>query len=585
MKNQDDLLQVIRSWRLKGLKEDLVQALELLVKHYLQASEAWDGKAFRYALHRAGLDRSLASELESPWEFANGQNRDGFKPTLWGCLQVDAANDTMIQMANLARLCHDFYDEHGPDAEGPPSSELLEQLRLDSNKEIERLVELSGSRIQFREDRLFMPESYLDWTDFDAFVRLVAVPYRLRDSGFLGTPGRGGAHDLSAEDSSQEPLAVEPTGFPVPSLIGFSIGNVRCFDEVRVDDLRPLTVLIGENAAGKSTVLDSLYQLSHLAGDRKLPFEVRDLVRRGQEQAPLTLEVTLRAGEKQPKIRYRIALASREDRYAIVEESATLEGQGPLLVAHNGSGEVRVGETMEQFVFGPSVPALPMLQDERKHGHLVALRKAMASWEMFAVEASGLVAGGARWSQDRRTGAALGRWLLELQQGDDQGFDDVMARLRDLAPDVKNLELDADSIGELTIAVRHRDSPNKLPIDALSGGVRRMLFYEVLWRRVRGGALVLLEEPEVGLHPRWIEMIAGLLRRLSEHTQVILTTHSPGLVDRVLANGHGVDPGEILLSRRRHGAARLERPTRDQLDQFLDQFSLGEAFERGYLGA
>jgi predicted ATPase len=90
--------------------------------------------------------------------------------------------------------------------------------------------------------------------------------------------------------------------------------------------------------------------------------------------------------------------------------------------------------------------------------------------------------------------------------------------------------------------------------------------------------VIVLDEPELGLHPNAIESIAGLIRSVSHRSQVILATQSVALVDCFA-------PGEIIVSAARGGASTFERLSADPLEDWLRDYSLGELWQRNVIPA
>jgi len=119
-----------------------------------------------------------------------------------------------------------------------------------------------------------------------------------------------------------------------------------------------------------------------------------------------------------------------------------------------------------------------------------------------------------------------------------------------------------------------------LPADQASAGVRLLLFFLALAHHPQPPSLVLLEEPENGLHPRRMAHVMRLLRGLTEGRfgappiQVVLSTHSPHLLDEI-------DPAkdQVLVFRRNEDGSRTAEPAdAARLATFLDEFKLGEVW-------
>lgn len=117
----------------------------------------------------------------------------------------------------------------------------------------------------------------------------------------------------------------------------------------------------------------------------------------------------------------------------------------------------------------------------------------------------------------------------------------------------------------------------ELPASNLSAGTRFAIFYTALSFLPEPPALLLIEEPESGMHPHRIAAIVSLLREMSirskgRFAQVIFTTHSPYVLDRI-----NLETDQVLVFRRAEDGSRTAEPVdAERLKKFLDEFMLGE---------
>ena len=82
------------------------------------------------------------------------------------------------------------------------------------------------------------------------------------------------------------------------------------------------------------------------------------------------------------------------------------------------------------------------------------------------------------------------------------------------------------------------------------------------------------------MHPDVMHLLADLLRSASERTQIVVTTHSPDLVDQFTQ-----DPDAVLVCERGFdGDTQLNRLSRDELKAWLDEYRLGEVWRKGVIG-
>ena len=90
-------------------------------------------------------------------------------------------------------------------------------------------------------------------------------------------------------------------------------------------------------------------------------------------------------------------------------------------------------------------------------------------------------------------------------------------------------------------------------------------------------SVLLLDEPELGLHPKAIALIGDMIGVLAEDRQVIVATQSPLLVDQFELN-------QIFVLELDDGRTELHRPDAEGLEKWLNEFSVGELWQKNLLG-
>jgi predicted ATPase len=90
-------------------------------------------------------------------------------------------------------------------------------------------------------------------------------------------------------------------------------------------------------------------------------------------------------------------------------------------------------------------------------------------------------------------------------------------------------------------------------------------------------AFLSIDEPELGLHPAALVIFASLVRSASTHAQILLATQSPALLDLF-------EPQEVVVTEREQGATTLRRLDPDQLESWLEDYSLSELYDKNVLG-
>ena len=118
-----------------------------------------------------------------------------------------------------------------------------------------------------------------------------------------------------------------------------------------------------------------------------------------------------------------------------------------------------------------------------------------------------------------------------------------------------------------------------VPAIRLSDGTLRYLVLVAILLDPKPPKLICLEEPELGMHPDLIRNIANLLKDAATRTQLIVTTHS-----ELLVNAFSTDPECIVVCEKEEGATTLKRLDSTRLDEWLEQYGLGDLWLRGEIG-
>jgi predicted ATPase len=166
---------------------------------------------------------------------------------------------------------------------------------------------------------------------------------------------------------------------------------------------------------------------------------------------------------------------------------------------------------------------------------------------------------------------------------DRERFFSFVETLKERIPGLEDVEVETPDPSQrrLDLVI---DGGLRIPADQASAGVRLLMFFVALAHHPSPPKVILLEEPENGLHPRRLGYIVKLLRDLSQGafgslevphaSQVILTTHSPYLLDEIDPTTEQV----LVFSRQADGSRTAAPVDTERLKTFLDDFKLGEVW-------
>lgn len=368
------------------------------------------------------------------------------------------------------------------------------------------------------------------------------------------------------------------------------IRNFKSLRDVEVE-LKPLTAIFGPNASGKSNFLDALQILAAVAGARSLregfappyrgkplesfsfgPGGIRELL--GKDSASFSIEADVELSEASVKhvedrirearrgadheggrsvdpirekvLRYRVEIE-------IIPASGTLRVADEYLAGLNEKGKPtgrrnpfveRVENRIHVRMEGQSHPTyherfldhtiLSRPHYPPHHPHLVALQAEFASFRFFYFEPRERMREANPVKEVRHLGLMgedLAAFLNTLKALDPRQFRAIERALRMYIPGITAIELAVNAMGEVELGVREGDVV--IPSRLLSEGTLRLLGMLALSGAKEPPSVVGFEEPENGLHPRRIGLVAEYLKGRAEagRSQMIVTTHSPLLAD------------------------------------------------------
>jgi predicted ATPase len=131
---------------------------------------------------------------------------------------------------------------------------------------------------------------------------------------------------------------------------------------------------------------------------------------------------------------------------------------------------------------------------------------------------------------------------------------------------------------QIQLAVQWRSSKGPHAGQDLSDGTLRFLFLLTVLASPEPATLIAIDEPEAGLHPSMLPIVAEYAAEAAERTQVVMTSHSPVFLD-----AFSQVPSEVTLLHWEEGRSRLYPLTPETLSKWLERYRLGELFTSGEL--
>jgi predicted ATPase len=125
---------------------------------------------------------------------------------------------------------------------------------------------------------------------------------------------------------------------------------------------------------------------------------------------------------------------------------------------------------------------------------------------------------------------------------------------------------------------REKGSDTYFGTSALSDGTLRFICLATLLLQPELPTVVLLDEPELGLHPAAVTLLASLLSSAATRTQVLVATQSVTLVNQF-------EPAQVWTVDRAEGASEFRHLEKEDMSAWLDSYALGDLWEKNVLGA
>ena len=338
-------------------------------------------------------------------------------------------------------------------------------------------------------------------------------------------------------------------GPPPARIESLRVQNFRALKDVWFRDLTPMTVLLGPNSSGKSTVFDVFAFLSECFefGLRRAWYRrgrARELRTRGTG-GPVSVEIKYRERPGTALITYHLSVDEKDRKPIVVREWLRWKRKSYgapfyFLDYTLGRGEAVSGEVPDDEDKRVSIPlsspdllAVNALGQFQDHPRVAALRDFIIGWHVsyFSTDRARRQPEAGPHERLTKTGGNLANVVQYLQEQHPERLDRILDVLRRRVPCIERVLTETMADGRLLLQIK--DVPFDDPILArfVSDGTLKMLAYLVLMFDPAPPPFIGVEEPENFLHPSLLPELAEECRAASERTQLLVTTHSPYFIN------------------------------------------------------
>ena len=361
-----------------------------------------------------------------------------------------------------------------------------------------------------------------------------------------------------------------------------TIRGFRSLADFTISEIPNAAVLIGANGSGKSNFIRFFEMMSWMLRSRNLAEFVErqggadDQLFRGNRHTP-RLEAEISLCTEKGRNDYRFALSyAHPDRFFFSEERFRFSSADNLTEAEwepldSGHREAAIVDAR----YGASDV------NSTTASVIVHLLRDCSTFQFHDTSDGSNFK--KRWdvednNQLRSHGGNLAAILHRLEQEDSKRYETICQHIGRVLPVFDRFTIEP-SYGRVSLRWKAKDTDKTIGAHLTSDGSLRFFALVTLLNLPPEmlPSVVLLDEPELGLHPAAVTLICGMIKSLAEQRQVIVATQSPILVD-------AFDLDEIFVLELEDGQTKVRALRKDDYQHWMDEFTTGELWQKNLLG-
>ena len=363
-----------------------------------------------------------------------------------------------------------------------------------------------------------------------------------------------------------------------------TVRGFRSLLDVRLEGLPMAAILIGANGSGKSNFMRFFDMLSWMIGPRRLAEFVQlqggaddQLYGGGKTSETLEAELAIRTERGRNDYRFKLAYG-HPDRFVFTDESFRFTHDGLNTTApwqHLGSGhlEAKIVELPE----GETGHGL----NPKTAGVIVHLLQGINVYQFHDTSSDSRIKKRCDPTDNgylRSHGGNLAAVLLRLEREHVGRYDMICSQIRRALPVFDRFDLQETSEGTM-LRWKSAGTDKSIGAHLTSDGSLRFFALVTLLNLPTDMLphVVLLDEPELGLHPAAVTLVGDMIKACATERQILVATQSPFLVD-------AFDLDEIFVLETDAGRTIVQRHEEKQFENWLARYSTGEIWQKNLLG-
>ena len=356
--------------------------------------------------------------------------------------------------------------------------------------------------------------------------------------------------------------------------------------------LTPLTVVIGKNGVGKSTLFDvfgflydSLKYGVEEACENRGGF---DAIRSKGQDGAIEIEISYRETPDAGRISYLVVIDLNENgrpavKFEVMSAEEIAQNETSLLNLSDGKGTVAVqdntnwakpdGVSEEKLAYLQNIElddlqrlGISSLGLLRQHPRIASLRKFIESWYLsyFNPDAVRKALPIAKpQAHINNSGDNLSNVVSYMEREHKKTFQTVLDSIADKIPGIDSISTEKTQDGRLLLCFHNKNFEKPFYASQMSDGTLKLFSYLLLLSDPSPHSFLCIEEPENGLHHRLLEILADEFRAYADDktkkSQVFITTHQPYFVN-------ALSPEEVwIMEKGEDGFSTIRRASDDEL--------------------
>ena len=350
-----------------------------------------------------------------------------------------------------------------------------------------------------------------------------------------------------------------------------SIKNYKSIKDIDVLKLSNLNILIGSNGAGKSNFI-SFFKMLNMMIEKKLREYSKTigadnlLYFGGKTSSEIFGQVDF------GRNKYSFTLKPKED------DSLFFETEKTTYISYRYTGQA------PERIIGQSNDETKLFDCSTVCEHV---RNALLSWRVYhfhdtsstaKVKGSCTISSSAN-KQLLSNAENLSAFLYYLKLKFSNSFFMIEETIKLIAPYFDRFILEPDIFDEDKIRLEWQEKGSDKVFNAnhLSDGTLRMICLTTLLLQPNAPDTIIIDEPELGLHPYAITVLAALMKSFAVNKQLIVSTQSVSLINQF-------EPKDIIVTDKINGASVFRKLEEDELVDWIGEYSLGEIWEKNIIG-